>query len=174
MMANRDVVVIGASSGGVEALTKLVAGLPPTFPAAVFIVLHVSESLPSRLPDILNRNGSLPAAHAVQNEPIRRGRIYVAPPGRQTYIHQGRLSVRRGPRENLNRPSIDALFRTAAHYYRDRVIAIVLSGALDDGSAGLVAVKEGGGITIVQDPNDAQMPDMPTNAIRKRPGARPG
>ena len=160
----RDVIVIGASSGGLDPLVKLVRNLPPTLPAAVFVVVHVRPDAPSQLPAILNRAGSLPAAHAVDGEPIRRGRIYVAPPGFQTYVHRGRISVRLGPQENSNRPAIDALFRTAAHHYGPRVIGVVLSGALDDGSAGLEAIKRAGGIAIVQDPEDAAFAAMPTNA----------
>jgi two-component system, chemotaxis family, protein-glutamate methylesterase/glutaminase len=166
-MPARDVVVLGASSGGLEAVSKLIAGLPDDFAAAVFVVIHVGERARGDLPAILNRVGRLPAAHAVADEPIRRGRIYVAPPGLQTYLQPGRLSVRRGPQENRHRPSIDALFRTAAHHYGDRVVGVVLSGALDDGSAGLVAIKRAGGITIVQDPNDARVPDMPLNALER-------
>src|SRR5207247_2125761 len=161
----RDVIVIGASSGGVDALIKLVGKLPPDLPAAVFVVLHVRPDVPSQLPAILNRAGSLPAAHAVDGEPIRRGRIYVAPPGFQTYVHRGRISVRLGPQENSNRPAIDPLFRTAAHHYGPRVVGVVLSGALDDGSAGLEAIKRAGGIAIVQDPDDAAVSDMPANAL---------
>ena len=164
-MPQHDVIVIGASSGGVSALTKLVAGLPDDFAAAVFIVLHVRPDRPSQLPAILNRAGRLPVAHAVDEEPVRRGRIYVAPPGLQTYVHRGRISVRRGPRENNHRPAIDPLFRTAAHYYGPRVIGVVLSGAMDDGAAGLLAIKQAGGIAIVQDPEDAVFPDMPINAL---------
>lgn len=166
-MPLRDVIVIGASTGGVEALTKIVAGLPRDLNAAVFVVLHIGEDAHSHLPTILNRAGALPAAHAVDEEPIRRGRIYVAPPGLQTYIHRGRLSVRRGPRENLHRPAIDALFRTAAHYYGARVVGVILSGALDDGTAGLAAIKKAGGVAIVQDPRDARVPDMPMNALEQ-------
>jgi two-component system chemotaxis response regulator CheB len=164
-MTHRDVIVIGASSGGVSALTKLLGGLPAGLPAAIFVVLHVRENAPSQLPAILNRAGCLPVAHAVDREPIRLGRVYVAPPGQQLYLQRGRISVNRGPRENMQRPAIDALFRTAAHHYRDRVIGIVLSGALDDGSAGLLAIKNAGGVAIVQDPNDAMVPDMPKNAM---------
>ena len=164
-MAPRDVIVVGASSGGVEVLTKLVEGLPEDLPAAVFIVLHVRPDAPSRLPTILNRAGQLPAAHAVNEEPIRRGRIYIAPPGMQTYVQRGRIAVRRGPQENDHRPSIDALFRTAAHHYGPRVIGVVLSGLLDDGTAGLLAIKKAGGTTVAQHPQDAQFPDMPANAI---------
>src|SRR5262249_59401689 len=131
----RDVMVIGGWSGGVEALVKLVRPLPPALPAAVFVVVHIRPDAPSQLPAILNREGRLPAAHAVDGEPIRRSRIYVAPPGMQTYIHHGRISVRRGPQENSSRPAVDPLFRTAAHHYGTRLIAVVLSGERDDGAA---------------------------------------
>jgi two-component system chemotaxis response regulator CheB len=166
-MAHRDLIVIGASSGGVEAVSKLLEGLPPTLPAAVFVVVHVRPDTPSYLPAILNRAGRLPAAHAVDAEPIRLGRVYVAPPGMQTYLQLGRIAVRRGPQENLHRPAVDALFRTAAHHYGPRVVGVVLTGSMDDGSAGLEAVKKGGGVAIVQDPKDAAFPSMPSNAIER-------
>jgi two-component system chemotaxis response regulator CheB len=165
LMAVRDVVVIGASTGGIDALMKLIAALPEHFPAAMFIVVHVRPDTPSLLPAILNRAGRMPVAHAVDGEPIRRGRVYVAPPGQQTYVQRGRIRVARGPRENLHRPAIDPLFRTAAHHYGNRVIGVVLSGAMDDGSAGLLAVKHAGGVAVVQDPEDAAFPDMPANAM---------
>jgi two-component system chemotaxis response regulator CheB len=160
-----DLVVVGASSGGLDPLMKLVGGLPASLPAAIFVVLHVRPDAPSQLPAILNRAGAIPAAHAVDGEPIRRGRIYVAPPGFQTYLHRGHLEVARGPQENSSRPAIDPLFRTAAHHYGPRVVGVVLSGALDDGSAGLQAIKRAGGCAIVQDPADAFFPDMPKNAL---------
>ena len=166
-MPHRDVVAIGASSGGVEGLITLLSGLPDDLPAAVFVVLHVRPDVPSQLPAILNRVGTLPAAHAVDGEPIRRGRVYIAPPGMQTYLHRGRIGVRRGPPENTHRPAIDPLFRTAAHHYGPRVIGIILSGALDDGAAGLAAIKKAGGLAIVQDPEDAAIRDMPENAIQR-------
>src|SRR5919198_2027101 len=164
-MAQHDVVVIGASSGGVEALLKVLSGLPAELAAAVFVVLHVRPDAPSYLPAILNRAGNLPAAHAVDGESIRQGRIYVAPPGHQTYVQKGRIGVRRGPSGNLHRPAIDPLFRTAAHHYGPRCIGIVLSGALDDGSAGLLAIERGGGVTIVQDPTDAAGPHKPPQPV---------
>jgi two-component system chemotaxis response regulator CheB len=160
-----DIIVIGASSGGVEVLTQLVSGLPETLPAAVFVVLHVRPDAPSLLPTILNRAGMLPAAHAVDAEPIRTGRIYVAPPGMQMYVQGRRVAVERGPRENMHRPAIDPTFRTAAHHHGPRVIGVVASGALDDGTAGLHAVKEAGGIAVVQDPADAACASMPAHAI---------
>jgi two-component system, chemotaxis family, protein-glutamate methylesterase/glutaminase len=166
-VAHHDVVVIGASSGGVEALSKVLASLPADLPAAIFVVLHVNPDAPSYLPSILNRAGNLPAAHAVDQEPIRRGRVYVAPPGVQTYVHRGRIAVRRGPYENLHRPAIDPLFRTAARHYGPRVVGIVLSGGLDDGAAGMAAVKRAGGVAIVQDPSDAAFPSMPMSALER-------
>ena len=160
-----DIIVIGASSGGVEVLTRLASKLPETLPAAVFVVLHVKPDAPSLLPAILNRAGRLPAAHAVDAEPIRAGRIYVAPPGMQMYVHRRRVVVERGPRENMHRPAIDPTFRTAAHHHGSRVIGVVVSGALDDGTAGLHAVKEAGGIAVVQDPADATCASMPAHAM---------
>jgi two-component system chemotaxis response regulator CheB len=160
-----DIIVIGASSGGVEVLTRLVSTLPESLPAAVFVVLHVRPDAPSLLPAILNRAGLLPAAHAVDGEPIRTGRIYVAPPGMQMYVHARRVAVERGPRENMHRPAIDPTFRTAAHHHGPRVIGVVASGALDDGTAGLQAVKEAGGIAVVQDPADAACASMPSHAM---------
>lgn len=165
-MAHRDLVVVGASSGGVEALMALLAGIPEDFAAAIFIVLHVRPDYPSQLPAILNRAGRLPVAHAVDGEPIRRGRVYVAPPGMQTYVQRGHISVQRGLAENLYRPAVDPLFRTAAHHYGVRVVGVILTGSMDDGSAGLLAVKRGGGTTIVQDPREAMFPSMPDHACQ--------
>jgi two-component system, chemotaxis family, protein-glutamate methylesterase/glutaminase len=164
-MPGHDIIVIGASSGGVEVLSNLASRLPASLPAALFVVLHVRPDAPSLLPAILNRAGALPAAHAVDGEPIRTGRIYVAPPGMQTYLRGHRLSVERGPRENLHRPAIDPLFRTAAHYYGPRVIGVIVSGALDDGTAGLQSIKEAGGLALVQDPSDALCGSMPAHAL---------
>ncbi len=166
-MPGHDIIVIGASSGGVEVLTSLVSRLPETLPAAIFVVLHVRPDVPSLLPAILNRVGSLPAAHAVDGEPIRTGRIYVAPPGKQIYLHKRRVAVEPGPREHMHRPAIDPLFRTAAHHHGSRVIGVIASGALDDGTAGLQAVKEAGGIAVVQDPADAACASMPAHAMAR-------
>jgi two-component system chemotaxis response regulator CheB len=166
-MPGHDIIVIGASSGGVEVLMNLVSRLPETLPAAVFVVLHVRPDVPSLLPAILNRAGALPAAHAVDGEPIRTGRIYIAPPGKQVYLHRRRVSVELGPRENMHRPAIDPLFRTAAHHHGSRVIGVIASGALDDGTAGLQAVKEAGGIAVVQDPADAACASMPSHAMAR-------
>ena len=160
----RDIVVVGASAGGVEALRTLVAGLPEGFPAALFIVLHVPPTT-SVLPAILTRAGKLPAAHARDGDAIEHGRIYVAPPNHHLLLKGDIVRVERGPRENGHRPAINPLFRTAAMRYRERVVGVILSGSLDDGIAGSVAVKRLGGAVLVQDPADALYPTMPKGAI---------
>lgn len=164
-MSSNRIIVIGASSGGIEALSDVVAGLPEDFPAPVFVVVHVPPRSISILPDILNRAGPLTAAHAKDNEKIKSGRIYVARPDFHMLIRNGSIRLVRGPKENNTRPAIDPTFRTAARAYGARVVGVVLSGALDDGTAGLHAVKQRGGVAIVQDPQDALFPDMPQNAI---------
>jgi two-component system chemotaxis response regulator CheB len=157
--------VIGASSGGIESLTEVVSGLPEDLPASVFVVVHVPARSKSLLPGILTRASPIPAAHARDGEAIQPGRIYVAPPDCHLLLGNGRIRLVRGPRENNHRPAVDPLFRTAAVAYGPRVAGVVLSGALDDGTAGLVAIKKRGGVTIVQDPEDALFPDMPRNAM---------
>jgi len=166
---SRDIVTIGASSGGIEALLTIVKGLPQDLPASLFVVLHVAAHAPSRLPAILAHAGSLPAMHARDNEAFEPGRIYVAPPDAHLLLSGGRLRVIRGPKENNHRPAIDPMFRSAARVYGRRVIGIVLSGALDDGAAGLFAIKRRGGVAIVQEPQDALFPDMPLNARTATP-----
>ena len=164
-LAERNIIVIGCSVGGVEALQRLVAGLPKDFPAALFVVLHLAPQSVSVLPHILMRAGSLPAEHPRDGEPIRMGRIYVAPPDHHLLIEDGKVRVARGPRENRHRPAIDPLFRSAARWYGPRVIGIVLTGSLDDGTAGLLSIKKRGGTAIVQDPEDAFCSDMPRTAM---------
>ncbi len=165
-MATRDIIVVGASAGGVEPLRRLAADLPPDLPAAVFVVLHVPPEQPSALAEVLARSGQLPAAPAKEGEPVERGRIYTAPPDRHLMLEPGRVRVVRGPRENRHRPSVDVLFRSAARSYGPRVVGVVLSGALDDGTAGLIAVKIRGGVAVVQDPAEAFADGMPRNAMR--------
>jgi two-component system chemotaxis response regulator CheB len=164
-MAKRDIVVIGASAGGTEALTELVRELPAEFPAAIFVVVHFPASASSVLPRILSRAGSLPAVHPDDGDAFRPGRIYVARPDCHLMIRDGRLSVRRGPRENNSRPAIDPLFRSAARTAGRRVIGVVLSGNLDDGTAGLLSIKQHGGVAVVQAPETAHYPGMPRSAI---------
>lgn len=159
------IAVVGASAGGVEALQELVAGLPADFPAALLVVIHRAAGSPSTLPAILGRSGVLPVEEAQDGMEIRAGRGYVARPDHHLLVQDGRLRVVRGPRENRNRPAIDPLFRSAALAYGPGVVAVVLTGTLDDGSAGVRAVKSAGGQALVQDPDDALYREMPENAI---------
>lgn len=165
-MAGHDIVTIGASSGGVEALRDLAAGLPEGLPAAVFVVVHLPEGISSALPRILDRAGPLKALSPEDGEPIRNGRVYVAPPGSHLLMEEGRVRLGRGPRENFHRPAVDPLFRTAALAYGPRVIGVVLTGARDDGASGLRAIKGRGGLAVVQDPEDALFSGMPESALR--------
>ncbi len=165
-MATRDTIVIGASAGGVQALSKLVKDLPPDLPAAVFIVLHIPADATSFLPVILAHNSNLPVAHAVDGEPVMRGRIYVAPPDRHLLVEDQKVKLVHGPKENLHRPSIDALFRSAARWMGPRAIGVILTGARDDGKVGMRAIKQRGGLTIVQDPQEALFPSMPMSVIQ--------
>ena len=166
-MTQRDIILIGASAGGIQALTTLVAGLPRDFPASLLVVVHIPPYAISRLPEILSRSGPLPAAHARHGEAIEPGRIYIAPPDRHLLVRAGWIELSRGPRENHCRPAIDPLFRTAARVYGARVIGIILSGALYDGSMGLLAIKTRGGMAIVQDPQEAIVDSMPRRAIER-------
>ena len=164
-MPGHDIIVIGASAGGVEALSRLVKALPTDLPAAIFVVLHVPAHGTSLMPNILNRYGTLRASHPEDGAPIQHGQIYVAPPNYHLLVKRGYVHVARGPRENGHRPAVDPLFRTAAQQYGRRVIGVVLSGNLDDGTAGLAAVKSRGGIAIVQNPDEALFSGMPRSAI---------
>ena len=161
----RDIVVIGASAGGVQALDQLVERLPPELPAAVFVVLHLSAGGRSVLPSILGRMGPLPAAVPDEQQLPDRGHIYVAPPDRHLLLVGQEVRLTGGPRENGHRPAIDPLFRSAARTYGPRVIAVVLSGTLDDGAAGARMVRDRGGAVIVQHPDDALYSDMPRNTL---------
>ena len=171
-MVGHDIIVVGASAGGVDALCQLLGDLSPDLPVAVFVVLHISPEGTSVLPNILNRcrqkryqDGSLRAAHAKDGEAIEHGRIYVAPPNQHLLLKDGYIRLARGPKENSHRPAVDPLFRTAAQVYGRRVVGVVLSGTLDDGTAGLAAVKQQGGVAVVQDPDEALYSGMPTSAI---------
>lgn len=163
--AHRDIVVIGASAGGVEALITIVAALPADLPAAVFAVVHVAAQT-SVLPEILARKGPLPASHAVHGETFKPGHIYVAPPDNHLKLVDGAMEVIRGPKENGHRPAVDPLFRSAAKHYGARVIGIILTGALDCGVSGMLMLKSHGGVTVVQNPSEAFCPDMPLNALK--------
>lgn len=166
-MQPRDVIVVGASAGGVEALAELARGLPSDLPAAVFVILHLPPDARSHLPEILDRAGPLPASHAVDGAPIRPGRIYVAPPNRHLFLEGDCIRLSIGPRINNVRPSIDVLFRSAARGFDERVIGVVLSGTLDDGTLGLDAIQIRGGTVVIQDPDEAQFSGMPRNALER-------
>ncbi|MFL5766181.1 MAG: chemotaxis protein CheB [Bacteroidia bacterium] len=160
------IIVIGASTGGLETIKKMIRELPGDFSIPIFIVWHISPDAEGVLPKILNKENTIPAAHARHNEEIKSNRIYIAPPDHHLLVENNKILVTRGPKENRFRPAVDPLFRSAAYTYRNRVIGIILSGALDDGTAGLWTIKHYGGITVVQDPDDAEVPSMPENAIR--------
>ena len=165
-MGKRNIIVLGASAGGFEAIQKVISGLPVGFDASILIVWHMSPEVKGILPQMINRLHTIPASHAIDKEPIRQGHIYIAPPDHHLLVEQDRIRISRGPRENRFRPAVDPLFRSAAYVYGPRVIGIILSGALDDGTAGLWTVKERGGIAIVQDPHDAVVTSMPESALQ--------
>src|SRR5215204_1578454 len=157
-MDPRNIIVVGASAGGLEALKALVKGLPADLPASIFIVWHMSPDVRGVMPQVLNRLNTMPAFQASDGEAIEEGRIYVAPPDRHLVLEEGLVRVTKGPKENRFRPAIDPLFRSAAYYYGPDVIGVILSGSLDDGTSGLWTIKDRGGIAIVQDPWGAEVP----------------
>lgn len=161
----REIIVVGGSAGAIEALITLVRALPADLPASVFVVIHTPPNAMSRLPEILGRAGQLPAGHGRAGEKTETGRISVAPPDQHLLVRPGRIELMRGPRENHSRPAIDPLFRSAARVYGPRVIGVLLSGALSDGAAGLLAVKARGGLVMIQDPAEAIVSSMPRNAL---------
>jgi two-component system chemotaxis response regulator CheB len=165
-MENKNIIVIGASLGGVEAMRTLVGALPERFPATILLVQHLDPNFPSLLPKILADAGPLPVSVPRDVEPIKSGHIYVASPDYHLLLEQGHVRLTRGPKENRFRPSIGALFRSAAYAYGPRVVGVILTGLLDDGTAGLWSVKDRGGTAIVQDPLDAIAPSMPRSAIQ--------
>jgi two-component system chemotaxis response regulator CheB len=163
-MHTKRIVVIGTSAGGIEALRTLVAALPADFPAAIGIVLHMAPQSPDLLHEILDRAGPLPVHQPRNNERILAGHVYVAPPDCHLLIEPGVLRVTKGPKENRFRPAVDPLFRSAAQIFGPAAIGVVLTGNLDDGTAGLWTIKQLGGVAIVQDPDDALFPSMPRSA----------
>ena len=166
MTPGHDLIVVGASAGGVEALQVISRALPKDLAAAILVVMHSSPQGPNLLPHILGKAGPVEVAKTEDGAPIEPGKIYIAPPDHHLLVNGTRIRLSKGPKENRSRPAIDPLFRTAASAYGPRVVGVILTGMLDDGTAGLSAVKERGGITVVQDPKDALYPSMPTSALR--------
>ncbi len=160
-----DLVVIGASAGGVLALRGLLEALPEKLDAAVLIAMHIGEGRTSILAEALRRFTSMPMADAVDGERLEHGRVYVAVADNQLTVERGVVRVLPSPKEGPYRPCIDTLFRSAAAEYGKRVVGVVLSGMLSDGTAGLVHITQGGGVTVVQDPDEAKESSMPESAI---------
>lgn len=164
-MPAHDLVVIGGSAGSLAGVKTILGALPQDFPAAILVVVHVATDSPGVLDWQFSRNGSLPVSYPSDGEAIEKHHVYVARPDCHLFVEDGKMRVRRGPRENRHRPAIDPLFRTAARVYGSRLVGVVLSGLQDDGSAGLYAVKQRGGIAIVQDPKEAKCAEMPGHAL---------
>ena len=166
-MPMKDIIVVGSSAGGVGALQRLCATFPPELPASIFVAQHLSPSARSMLPQLLDRAGPLRALSPVDGQAIEPGHIYVAGPDCHLLLRPGKMLSRRGPNENRTRPAVNALFRSAAIHYGARSIGVVLTGLLDDGTDGLIAIKAAGGMSVVQDPDDAEWPSMPRNALKR-------
>lgn len=164
-MATHDIVVLGASAGGIETCGRLLDRLPADLPAAILIVQHLHPEQPSMLDQILGRFTALPVRFAEDGEAIHPGQVYIAPRDNHLLVAPGHVRVVRGPRENRHRPAVDPLFRSAAWTYGPRVVGVVLSGTLDDGASGLWAIRSCGGVTVVQDPADAKHAEMPLSAL---------
>jgi two-component system, chemotaxis family, protein-glutamate methylesterase/glutaminase len=164
-MARPELIVIGTSAGGLRPLQHIVRSLPANFPVCVLVVMHVSAE--STLATILSRGAQVSVKQAETGDPIRAGVFYVAPPDQHMLVRGGAIELTRGPRENRARPAIDPLFRSAAVAYQERVIGVVLTGFLEDGAAGLLAIKRAGGVAVVQDPQDAEFPNMPEGALAR-------
>jgi two-component system, chemotaxis family, protein-glutamate methylesterase/glutaminase len=165
-MNHKNIIVVGSSYGGLEALKIIARGLPPGLPAAIFIVQHIASDSPGKLGEIITQAGALPTSFPSDFEKINQGHIYVAPPDHHLLLENGFIRITRGPKENRFRPSVDALFRSAAYIYGPRVVGVVLTGMLDDGTAGLWSIKYRGGTTIVQNPGEARASSMPESALQ--------
>lgn len=160
-----DILVIGASLGGVETLPRLLSQLPADFPGSIFIVQHTASGGPGLLASILDRSCAMDVKTAHHGQTIANSCVYVAPPDHHMLVKPGMISIVKGPKENSTRPAIDPLFRSAAVSYGPRVVGVILTGALDDGSSGLLAVKRCNGVAVVQEPGDAFCPEMPQSAL---------
>jgi two-component system chemotaxis response regulator CheB len=160
-----EIIAIGGSAGSIPALRQITAALPANCPAAVFAVIHIPANIRSYLSEVLGFSGPLPAVQVKESMAIKPGKIYVAAPDFHMLIEHGRVFPWRGPKEDRHRPAINPLFRTAAETYGSSVVGVVLSGALNDGSAGLWKVKQHGGMAVVQNPRTAQVPDMPESVL---------
>jgi two-component system, chemotaxis family, protein-glutamate methylesterase/glutaminase len=167
MPAKHDVIVIGTSAGGVDALQQLVSTLPADIPAAIFVVMHMAAWSKSLLPEILTKAGRLTAQHPVDGAETEYGRIYVAPADHHLVVERGHVHLTAGPKEQHHRPAINVTFRSAANAYGERVIGVLLSGEMDDGTAGLWEIERRGGLTVVQNPEEAAFPSMPLSALRE-------
>lgn len=166
-MANRDILAIGTSAGGVAALLFLAKNLTSDLPASILVTLHLSSQFRSSLDHVLSHAGVLPATFAQDGEPLRQGHIHIAPPDRHLLVEGDRVQLGTGPRENNSRPAIDPMLRSAALCCGSRSVGVVLTGTMGDGASGLWALGQSGGITVVQDPNDAAFPEMPRNALER-------
>jgi two-component system chemotaxis response regulator CheB len=164
-MPNRDIIVMGASAGGIETLKVVLGGIPPDVPACILAVVHIPPSGGRALQRILSRASQLEVLAARHGEPLKHGRVYVGIGDHHLLVGDGVVQVTSGPRENGHRPAADPLFRSAAAYYGTRVIGVVLSGTLSDGTAGLLTVRRRGGLVVVQDPADAMYDGMPSSAL---------
>lgn len=166
-MPRHDVIAIGTSAGGVEALMAVAARIPAGFPGTIFVVVHMYPRSRSFLPEILSRAGKLPAVAAEDGLPISPGTIYVAVPDRHLIVERGHMHLSTGPKEQHQRPSINLTFRSAALAYGERVVGVVLTGEMDDGTGGLWDIKRRGGLAVVQNPEGAMFPSMPLSALRE-------
>ena len=164
-MAKREIVAIGGSAGSYEALRTIVGSFPADLPAAVFVIVHLAARSRNYLPEVLQQRASMLVVTATEGAPIRKGTIYVTPPDRHLIVRENHIHLSRGPKEGLQRPSINVAFRSAAAAYGNRVIGVLLSGMLDDGAAGIWEIGKADGVTIVQDPSEAPFPSMPLNAL---------
>ena len=166
-MAGHDIIVMGASAGGLPPIERVLSALPADFPASIFVTIHTAAEGPRLLCDVISRMSSLPVSYASDGDAFKKSRVYLAPPGRHLLLQASCMRVTAGPRENRHRPAIDPLFRSAARALGARVVAVLFSGLLDDGTAGLKAVARYHGVTIVQDPDEARFASMPRNAVEK-------